>query len=195
MHISFRKVFTAAALASPLVWFSCRQTATVSNTPAAQAEKNVNGYYWSDISQVPGGFAMSSRVPSKYRLLHLDLPLLRARLAGITKPEEKEQIMIPMPDSTNRVYEVSIPAMRPESRNVPGQATTYTGTALNNIQSTIRISLSARGFYAQIRDIGGPVSIEPCQPGDTLHYFSYRRSDLPRFNNQPIEKPVTVPKD
>jgi hypothetical protein len=127
-------------------------------------------------------------VPQKYRTLQLDVPALRARLRqapmenlsqGQRADNSSLLIDIPLPDGRSQRFQVvESPIMEPALAAKFPQIKTYLGQAADGSGSTVRFSLTHRGFHAMmLSPTEGATFIDPYYRGDERFYVSYFKKD------------------
>ena len=189
-----------AVTAASLVAFSSCQSSGPAATPKPETEKKINAY-WTELTEIPATLpARPTPLPEAYRLLKLNLPVLRAELAAEGKKEgTTTQIAVPMPNHSLATFTVSEAvnnghnqtARRPASRS-------FTGNGTSDATTGIRMEISANsGFSATIKQPNSMTVIEPYIKGDTVHYISYYKSrrgiSHPNLRNMQNTKPAEKP--
>jgi hypothetical protein len=142
---------------------------------------------WSDVPKSSVRTSHKKKyLPSRYRTLKVNLPVLRRVLAKAISEEEvsireaSAIISLPLPDGSFarfRFAESSV--MAPELAAQYPDINSYAGQGLDQSSVSTRFDMSPAGFRAVIDSPEGTVYIDPCGSGDSLHYISYYKHNLP----------------
>ena len=132
--------------------------------------------YWHDVAPAAIGDTGPRLIhPLKARILALDLDALQAPLKA-----SEPVLALPMPDGGSaefRLHETQV--MHPDlAAKYPG-IRTYAGRGISDPQATLRLDIGPRGLHGMILSPRGTVYIDPLARGDTRHYQSYFKHDMP----------------
>ncbi len=144
--------------------------------------------YWTDIPETVANAAKGERVliPNKYRTVALNeeamLNDLRSAPAEFSQQAQLQPMIIalPMPDGSTRHYKISeYNMMEPGLRDKFPSIRTYSGQGIEDPAAVIKADWTGFGFHAMILSPSGSVWIDPYSRGNTSHYISYYKKDLP----------------
>ncbi|MEO8259432.1 MAG: reprolysin-like metallopeptidase [Acidobacteriota bacterium] len=112
----------------------------------------------------------------------LDQFLGRAPMEDTTnRPEDQVIISLPLPDGRFSRFRVEeSPMLAPELQAAFPDIRTYRVAGLDDATANGRIGWTALGLHAIVIAAGGSVYIDPSAAGDTQHYVSLSKADLPR---------------
>ena len=146
--------------------------------PAAAAQSAL----WADVSDAAVRPAPGTRVitPSAYRLVRLDAPAMRARLAAAPKTRDglagAAALQLPLPDGTMaRVRVAEAPILAPELQARYPEIRTYLADGDGAVRG--RLSVTPEGFRGLLFTPAGTVYIDPYARGDAEHYQVYYSRD------------------
>lgn len=139
---------------------------------------------WTPLSELPEQWADAPvRVePLRRSLYHLDLPSLQTILSACP-PEDLPgtiPVRVDLPVGAGRFerFELrSSPILEPALAAQWTDVRTYAGTGVDDTSATIRISLTAIGFQAQILRASGTVRIDPYWKDQQQYYVVYDRRE------------------
>ena len=141
---------------------------------------------WSDVPMSSGCVLKKKKnLPSRYRTLTVNLPVLRKVLAKavseevVSLREARTIINLPLPDETFarfRFAESSV--MVPELAAQYPDIKSYVGQGVNNPGLSTYFDLSPAGFRAYIDSPEGTVYLDPYRRGTCRYYISYYKHDL-----------------
>ncbi len=124
-------------------------------------------------------------VPSQYRTLTLDFPILKSTLLAApseaqTKAERSTAIItLPLPDGSLQAFRfVESSVMHPVLAAKYSQITTFLGIGVDNPTALIRMDLTPNGFHAVIANNQGMIYIDPYHKIADEHYVSYHKKDF-----------------
>ncbi|HAD11028.1 MAG TPA: hypothetical protein DCF33_01185 [Saprospirales bacterium] len=132
-------------------------------------------------------------VPSRYRVLRLDLSAIKSTLA--TAPAENNQagynngieLHFPMADGTFSRFRVwYAPIMAPELAAKYPDIKTYAGYNLDDPGTIIRLDVTPAGFHAMTYGGGVSVFIDPYAKGNTKDYLCYFKHDFVKKSSDVI---------
>ncbi|MFO1418936.1 MAG: M12 family metallo-peptidase [Methylotetracoccus sp.] len=158
---------------------------------AASSTNAATRSLWHDVEVTATDTASSSTrrsaLPSRYRLLDLDLETFRQSL-GTTRMQSLGRrtaagwmVALPLPEGgfrefvieSNDVVPAGLAKRHPELR-------TFSGYARSDPTMTLRLDLTAAGLHAMVSDPAGVFLIDPYEPGQVRRYLSFRKADAPR---------------
>lgn len=154
---------------------------------------------WKDIraaSIVPVGERLI--VPTRARSFSIDYGALRDQLArapaeGSGRPSTTV-VSLPMPDGGSARFRlVETAVMAPGLAAKFPSIRTYAGVKLDDPRITGRFDIGPRGLHGMIFSPQGRVFIDPYSRGDTTHYLSYFKHDLPRRAGLPGDRVIAEP--
>ncbi len=129
--------------------------------------------------------AVSLAQAHRYKAMQLNMATLNGVLrrapmeftpAAQSQPLE---VTLPMPDGSMASFEiVESPVMAPELAAKFPKIKTYMGRGIDDPTASVRLSVTPKGFRAQILSASGASYIDPLYRGNTELYMCYRRSDM-----------------
>jgi|GEM_PF-2033509 len=140
---------------------------------------------WTDVPAVSiPKSVLDTQAPKSARTLSLDFEGLKATLRNAPKDPASATarvlLAVPMPDGGSAdflVYETAV--MHPDLAARYPDIHTYAGSSTSDPTANGRFDIGPRGFHGMILSERGTVYIDPVSRGDTRHYRSYFRRDLP----------------
>ncbi|MFN0014716.1 MAG: reprolysin-like metallopeptidase [Saprospiraceae bacterium] len=175
---------TAISLFALLGLFACSAMAQV---PSRTEPQPANGF-WSDVPEVSlrNVTKQAVQLPGKFRLLEVEIERLADWLAqlpldGTSERSAKPSLVItlPMPDGGFEDFViVNDPVMHPELARQFPEIQTFSGYAVNDPATTVRLDVSPQGFNAQIlSDKRDAIYIAPVTVGDNRHCLSFFKKE------------------
>lgn len=142
---------------------------------------------WSDVPMSSGCASKNKKyLPSRYRTLAANLPLLRKVLAEavpeevVSLREARAIISLPLPDGTLARFRFAASSvMAPELAAQYPDIKSYVGQGVDNPSLSTRFDLSPAGFRAYIDSPEGTIYLDPYRRGNCRHYISYYKRNLP----------------
>lgn len=140
---------------------------------------------WQDISESSfQNKAERATVPNKYRTLSLNESGMKALLAKAPLKGSTEKpilISLPMPDGTLKSflikeYKIAEDGFYQQFSGI----NTYTGWALNDKSTSVKLDFTHQGFHGIIFSNEGSVYIDPYFKVNDGNYLSYYKKDYPR---------------
>ena len=140
--------------------------------------------FWSDTDKSsPQRWTDRSEIPTAYRSLEVDLAGLSANLMQAPMEQTSASpllLELPMSDGSMQQFAIwESPIMEPGlATKLPG-IRNYKGKGIDDGTSSLRISVSHKGFRCLIRSAEGITLIEPASRLQAQPYLSYRTAELP----------------
>ena len=142
---------------------------------------------WSDVTMSSGCASKNKKyLPSRYRTLAVNLPVLRQVLAEavseevVSLREARAIIRLPLPDGTfARFHFAESSVMAPELAAQYPDIKSYVGQGVDNPSLSTRFDLSPAGFRAYIDSPEGTIYLDPYHRGTCRYYISYYKRNLP----------------
>ncbi len=158
----------------------------VPNTLSAQTGVTSQGF-WQEIKDADVTAESAARliVPSKYRVLRLDLAAMKSAL--LTAPIENNlaaytngiELHFPMADGTFGRFKVWYsPVMAPALAALYPEIKTYAGFNIDNPANIIRLDVTPTGFHAMTYGAEASVFIDPYAKDNTKDYICYYKRDF-----------------
>lgn len=123
--------------------------------------------------------------PRRFHALKLDRSELAAVLAGAPRERTRAArtrpltISLPAPDAKMRRFAIRrTSVMEPELAKRHPEIATYSGTAVDDRRSSLRLDLTPQGLHASVRGPEGTWYVDPYYRRDQSVYVSYRGEDL-----------------
>jgi hypothetical protein len=124
-------------------------------------------------------------LPASFRSVHLNEVAFANLIAGVphenqvAASESNSLLQIPMPDGAFRTFSiVEAPVMAPELGARYSFIKSFAGVDISESQTTIRFSVSHKGFHAIIFTPEETIYIDPFAQGTTDTYMSYTKADF-----------------
>ncbi len=195
--MNIRLTTSALAIFAALSFSGCQNTNTASSAKQDPGKKL--DAYWTEFTKMPSSLpSRNATLPDEHRLLKLDLPAFRQHLTdGRNNADSLVEISMPLADLRMAKYRVSETNIIPRGmRTTYPEIVAYTGKAVNDQNSHIRIEITRKGLSATISETEKIGRIEPYTDSDSLHYISYfreRRTKKNISNKQLIKTPKAEP--
>jgi subtilisin-like proprotein convertase family protein len=146
---------------------------------------------WRDVDSDPVAIGDRRIIPSKYRLVHLDVAGLQSMLSLAPErfsPEATTGALLfnlPMPDGRNAQFRLTeSPVMAPELQAKYSDTRCYTGVGVDDPTASLKCDLTPWGFHAMVRSSHeNTIFIDPFADGDRENYVVYYKKDYQRKNN------------
>jgi len=175
---TFQGLFSLSLLLA--LWF-CGPTALFAQTGLASQG------LWQEIKDADVTAESAARliVPSKYRVLRLDLAAMKTAL--LAAPAENNlvtytngiELHFPMADGTFGRFKVWYsPVMAPALAAKYPEIRTYAGFNVDNPANIIRLDVTPTGFHAMTYGAEASVFIDPYARGNTKDYLCYFKRDF-----------------
>jgi len=149
---------------------------------AADAPRDPTQDLWEDAS--PSAGRGPARHSKRIRRLKLDRRGLAEAMAGAPRERTREAgerplvIALPAPDGGFRRFAVhESPVMEPELARQHPEIKTYSGRALDQPATTVRLDLTPLGLHASVRGPEGMWYVDPGPPLDAADYRSFYGRD------------------
>ncbi len=130
-----------------------------------------------------------TRVPDNYRAFRLDRlilsKLLKAAPEEFSGHEPDTVLELPMPNGKTGRFRIehSLVVEPGLAAKFPELALTFRGYGIDDPTATVRFDMLPSGFHAMILSAEGTVIVDPYAVGETDHYVSYYKRDLPRLDD------------
>ncbi|UOQ67154.1 reprolysin-like metallopeptidase [Hymenobacter volaticus] len=153
----------------------------VAGTPFAATAQRV---LWSDATgPLPAASRATTQALSQYRAVSVQLPALRAALAGAPSEARLRNsttvISLPLPNGTSERYRMAqVPVMDPRLAARYPMIKTYVGQSLDDATASVRLDVSPAGFHAMIQGASRTVFIDPAADGNTVQHLVFNRSSM-----------------
>lgn len=151
---------------------------------------NISNHIWKDVSESTlDKRAERSLIPEKYRTLQLNEAAIKKELAlaPLENSNHSDHPLImelPMPDGSNVSFEILEYKMMEAGLAAEFPLIkTYTGRAIHDPTTAIKLDISPNGLHGIIHSTNGSIFIDPYFRHNDGHYISYFKNDYKAEQN------------